>query len=76
LDDAQKLSQLGITSATKLAALILITPPQEKNENKDAAGDRGPLKQRERPQVSCYCSADGQFVRAPHPPVSALTDSC
>ena len=52
VDDSCKLSQLGITSATKGAALILITPPGEQQKGKGAPGhDHGALRQRERPQV-------------------------
>ena len=68
VDDSCKLSQLGITSATKGAALILITPPEEQQKGKGAPGhDHGALRQRERPQVrfspgSACVAADRRFM--------------
>lgn len=69
MDDTCKLSQLGITAATKLAALILITPHEEQQNGKDdAKRELGALRQRERPQVA---SQRPILLR-----VSALSSQC
>ena len=53
MDDAEKLSALGINPTTKLAALVLITPPEEGPAKPDASKRQaGGCKERERQQPS------------------------